>query len=824
MWHNYLTTFARFVSRNKQSAIINVLGMSIGLAVAFMAISFVRHETSFESSIPGSEQIYRVENFYHFPGGSNSTLAHIGAPAGEAIANYFPEIESFTRSTPFPGTVKVGEDIFQETVTFIDSNYFSFFGLDKMGDKSFPPLTNINSILISERIAEKLFGDADPVGKTVTFDSLIDFQVMGVFADLPDNTHISLDLIALYDENFYERSFPGFDFYKIWNGGLFYTYIKLFPGASAQNIENGLEAFVNANYVHPNPARAAMTPSEFVTFGISRISDIHLNSKHPDEEKPVGSINMVIGLAAIAALVLVTAISNYVNLSIASATLRAREISLRKVMGAGRRQIGRQFIGEAVALSVLSGLLAMTIIEVVGPFAAAAANMDAAAFKLSADAITLALIFGTALGAGLIAGLYPAYHLSAVKPARVLGSDLSGEGSTSWLRTVLVTLQFTAAIGLIVSASVIYNQTRYATQMEIGADTDNVSVLRVANFAQLATADVFRDRLRAVPGVLSVSRSSSVPSDGLTISTAVKLPDQGDADAISAWWHSAGPEFFETYKIEPIAGRLLSDEFAQDTLEALPEDPATVNANIIINETAIRFLGFENAEDVLGFHFEIGGSNFNRGFIGVNVVGVVPDVHFGSAYDQARPMFFLNRRDLMFAWSVRYEPSAAAQVAEEIETTWKAVYPDAVLTKGDLSELINAQYDATNRQGFLLNVLTGVAIIISVMGLFGMTALAAARRTREIAIRKVLGATVLNILSLLVWQFSRPVLVSVLIAWPLAFYFTSQWLNGFVFRIDLGPGYFIGAGLAALMVAWLTVASHAVRVARAKPAIALRYE
>ena len=249
-----------------------------------------------------------------------------------------------------------------------------------------------------------------------------------------------------------------------------------------------------------------------------------------------------------------------------------------------------------------------------------------------------------------------------------------------------------------------------------------------------------------------------------------------------------------------------------------------MNANILINETAIRFLGFESAQDVLGFHFEIGGSNFNNGFIGVNVVGVVPDVHFGSAYDQARPMFFLNRRDLMFSWSVRYDPSSADAVAEAIDATWKDVYPEAVLTKNELSGLIDAQYESTNRQGFLLNVLTGVAIIISVMGLFGMTALAAARRTREIAIRKVLGATVTNILSLLVWQFSRPVLVSILIAWPFAFYFISQWLNGFVFRIDLGPGYFIGAGLAALFVAWLTVASHAVRVARAKPIQALRYE
>jgi putative ABC transport system permease protein len=824
MWHNYLTTLARFVSRNKQSTLINVFGMSIGLAVAFMATGFVRYETSFESWIPAVERIHRVENFYHFPGGSNSSLAHIGAPVGEAMANYFPEIESFTRSTPFPGTVKVGEDIFQETVTFVDANYLSFFGFDKMAGNSFPPLTHITSILVSERIAEKLFGNADPVGKTITFDSATDFQVTGVFSDLPDNTHISLDLIALYDESFYERSFPGLNFYKIWNGGLLYTYIKLFPNAPPQNIENGLEAFVNANYVHPNPARAQMTPSEFVTFGIRQISDIHLNSKHQDEEKPVGSIDMVIGLAAIAALVLATAISNYVNLATANATLRAREISLRKVMGAGRREIGRQFIGEAVALSVISGLLAMAIIEVTGPFAATAANVDAAAFEFSADAITMALILGTALGAGLIAGLYPAFHLSSVNPALVLSTDRSGEGSTSWLRAILVTLQFTAAVGLIVSASVIYTQTRYATQMDIGADTNNVSVLRLANFSQLTTADVFRDRLRAVPGVLSVSRSSSVPSDGLTISTAVKLPDQGDADAISAWWHSSGPEFFETYKIELVAGRPLSNEFAQDTLEALPEDPATVNANILINETAIRFLGFENAQDVLGFHFEIGGSNFNNGFIGVNVVGVVPDVHFGSAYDQARPMFFLNRRDFMFAWSVRYEPSAANQVAKEIDNVWKSVYPDAAMTKDDLSELINAQYDATNRQGFLLNILTGVAIAISVMGLFGMTALAATRRTREIAIRKVLGASVVNILSLLVWQFSRPVLLSILIAWPLAFYFISQWLNSFVFRIDLGPGYFIGAGLAALMVAWLTVASHAVLVARSKPSMALRHE
>lgn len=406
----------------------------------------------------------------------------------------------------------------------------------------------------------------------------------------------------------------------------------------------------------------------------------------------------------------------------------------------------------------------------------------------------------------------------------MLSANRSTEQATSGARSLLVMLQFSVSIGLLITIFVVFRQISYVTQMDIGVVTDDIVVVRLPSLGALEALPQLKSETERLPGVLSVGVSTLVPSDGQPVSTAVEVPWAPTEDALSAWWASVDEGFFETYGLEAVAGRLLSREFPADRIEALPDDMSDFEANVLINERSLKFLSIESPEAAIGKRFRIGGSNFNKSLFWVTIVGVVPDFQFGSAYDEITPTFFLQREDFYGALSVRTTPEAFSAVQQSIEELWMRILPDETLTSQSLSELINAQYDQVNRQGDSLLFLSLVAVVISCLGLYGMSSFVVERRTREIGIRKVLGAKVSEIMALLVIQFSRPVVWANLIAWPVAWYLMQDWLDSFTYRIDLSPMPFMLAGLASLTIAWLIVGAHAFRAARANPVHALRYE
>ena len=595
-------------------------------------------------------------------------------------------------------------------------------------------------------------------------------------------------------------------------------------GADAQEIVARLDEFTDAHFVHPNPARANMQPTEYVTLRLVPVKDIHLHSKNIDELIPAGTFDTVMGLVLIALLILLAVAINYVNLATALSTLRAREISLRKTMGASDALIKLQFLLESVALAMIAMVISLFLVEMVLPWFSQFLNLEAETLRLFSDPLALAGIVGLTLLLGVVSGLYPAIYLARIKPVEVLSANRSSEQATSNARSLLVMLQFSVSIGLLITIFVVFRQISYVTEMDIGVLTDDIAVVRLPTLEALEALPQLKSEAERLPGVLSVGISTLVPSDGQPVSTSVEVPWAPTEDALSAWWTSADGGFFETYGLEALAGRLFSEAFPADRVEELPEDTSEFEANILINEKSLKFLSLDSTDAAIGKRFRIGGSNFNNSLIWVTIVGVVPDFQFGSAYNEITPTFFIQREDFYGALSIRTTPEAFASVQQSVEELWLRILPDETLTSQSLSELINAQYDQVNRQGDSLLFLSIVAVIISCLGLYGMSSFVVERRTREIGIRKVLGAKVSEIMALLVIQFSRPVVWANLIAWPVAWYLMRDWLDRFTYRIDLSPMPFLLAGLASLTIAWLIVGAHAFRAARANPVHALRYE
>jgi putative ABC transport system permease protein len=824
MFANFFVTAFRNFIRRKQYSLLSIAVMAIGLTTAFLTLIYARYEFSYENHIPDSENIYRVENTYHFPGGSVNDLGFVGPPAGSAFADYFPDVLEFTRSSQLQSNLRVGETRFTGVMELVDANFLEFFGQDLLVGNLETALNDPGSVLLSESTARRFFGEDDPMGKIITANDFQDYRVSGVFGDLPENTHQSHEMVALYDSSAYTPFLSNLDLLEQWNFPVFQTYVRMKPGADIAAIESRLEAFTNARYVHPNPARSNMTPSVFVTTRIRSIEDIHLYSTNIDEVQPAGTFTAVMGLVMIAGLILIAVVMNYINLATALSTLRAREISLRKTMGANNRQIRLQFIAEAVLLALLAMAISLLVVELALPYFSQFLNLETDALALFNEPALLGSLVLLSLLLGVLSGLYPAVYLSRIKPVVVLSSNRSSERVTARARSFLVTLQFAVSIGLLIAIVIVFRQTSYVTNMDIGVDTDNIMVVRLPDLEAQNAAPRLLDELRRIPGVEAVGVSSTVPADGAAISAAVEVPWAPTEDALSAWYATADGGFFDAYHLEPVAGRLFSEDFPADRIEALPDDMSGFEANVLINEAALPFLSIASAGEAVGLQFRFGGSNLNDSFIAATIVGVVPDFQFDSAYNPIRPTFFLQRMDQVFTLSIRTTPAAFDGLREQVEEIWMRYLPDITLTQDPMSELIDAQYDQVTRQGNSLLFLSVVAVLISCLGLFGMSSFMVARRTREIGIRKVLGARVSQIMGLLLIQFSRPVVWANIIAWPVAWYLMRDWLDGFSYRIDLSPIPFLLAGLASLTIAWLIVGIQAFRTARSNPVHALRYE
>jgi putative ABC transport system permease protein len=565
-------------------------------------------------------------------------------------------------------------------------------------------------------------------------------------------------------------------------------------------------------------------------FALVNVRDVHLGKAQDGAMTPGNDRRTIATFTIVALLILVMACVNFTNLATARAGQRAREVALRKVLGATRRQLVVQFLFEAVLIAGIAMVLALAMVELTLPAIANFLQADLSLSYLGRDGVLLPVL-ALVLVVGVAAGAYPAFFLANFEPARVLkanksSSDAQGSGL---LRNALVIGQFAVSIGLIICTATVYGQTVYARTTDPGFQRDGlIQIESVGRRQTWPMLDTFINEIRRLDGVVSVGRSGIGIATRNNTNNGIQLP--GRTEPVTIGSYSVDTGFFDTMGIRPVAGRLFDrSRPADDSTTPFPQDPVAERAlvargiNVVANELAVKRLGFKSAQEAIGKQVLTSVDPEVGGVMPTTIIGVVPDSRFRSIRDPLDPIFFRYESTGHGAMLVRYKSARPAAVNAAIEGVWKRLFPEVPYDGAFSEEIVGKLYAAEAARATVFAVFAGLAVVIGCLGLFGLAAFTAERRTKEIGIRKVLGARTVDIVRLLVWQFSRPVLIANLIAWPIAWWLMRDWLNGFDTRIALTPVPFLLAGSLALAIAIVTVAGHAFRVARTNPVRALRY-
>lgn len=830
MLRNYLTVALRNLARHKLYSAINIGGLAVGLAACLLILLFVRDELSYERWIAKADRIANVEITFHVPGREPISAATSPGPLAAALAKDFSsDVERAVRVFTDDVPARVGDRQLSASPSYVDPGFFELFDLPMVAGQRDAVLDNNASVILSQTAARKYFGNEPAIGKTITFENKDVFTVIGVFADLPTATHLELESIALFDlARYRERPWVA----DSWTSANTWTYVLARSPEAMQRIAAGFPAFIDRNVTFQMPGLTDR-PSSIMTLELMPLLDIHLHGTKSGYPNP-GSFAAVIGFAGIALLILIIACINFVNLATARAMQRAREVAMRKVVGATRGQLVRQYLGEALLTAGIALVLAIAVVELcLGPFNR---FLDKRlTLDLVGDPVLALIAFGLVVVVGVVGGLYPAIYLSRFRPARVLKANQSSAQGSSRLRTALVVFQFSISIALIVCTATIYGQTVYARNVELGYQRGGrITLEGLSDLPQIETAATLKQQIAAIPGVTAVSVSSDTPPlHNMNNTLFYPSPAAINDTKMLIEMIRVDPDFFAVYGVAPVAGRLFDAARADDYQAADKSTATELRQSIVINAAFARMLGASRPAEVVGRElWEI--NDENGPLIRTTVIGVVADLQLRSARHTIAPMaYYANRPGVPGSFfnrlTAHVAPGHGAAVLREMQATWARLVPTVPARPAFVADEIDAQYDTDEQRGQIFAGFAGFAVLIACMGLFGLASFSAERRTKEIGMRKVLGASVLDIVRLLVWQFSRPVLVANLIAWPIAFYVMHRWLAGFRDAIDLTSplyliGIFGGAAVLALGIAWITTAGHAYRVARASPGRALRVE
>ncbi|MFV3128810.1 ABC transporter permease [Niveispirillum sp. KHB5.9] len=815
MLRNWFLIALRHLWRHRLYTAINVLGLAIGLSACMMIAVQVRFETGFDTFHAKAARIVRVNRTEQFADMPRWLSSITGLPVAAALAT-LPEVEATVRAIPSLVTVMRDGQGFQEGMLRVDPSYPRIFDVTFLkGDPSLA-LAQPGDAVISRSTATKFFGDGEPLGGTLTLDSGRILRVTAVMEDPPVNTafqarllvNIATSVSDAGDRDFRQREFS-------WNNSWLSTYLLLRPGTDRAAVEARLEEVLSAvvpDYVPPGDTKGRHS----FTLSLQPLTDIRTNPVGGEAGTP---IEVVRGLALIGLLVLLIAGINFVNMTTARASLRLREIGIRKTLGARRSGLVAQFLLESVILSLAAGILALAATELLLPFVLVTLQVTGFVDPF-ADPVLVAVLLLLPPLLGLVAGLYPALVLSRVAAAEGLRGAMGAGGK---LRAALVVMQFAIAIILSIGALFVLAQTRFAATDRLGFDRENVLVVRGAlgNRTESA-ADAMGDAIARLPGVLSVGMSAWAPADGSRSTSVYTVPGRDAPATLRVEPVDFG--YMATLGVPLLAGRGFDPAHAADILRAGVGEEERPDANVLVSRAALPLLGVSRPEEAIGLAIRrpIVEGQTSRQVL--TIVGVVEDIRFGSARGGLDATIFtvdLSQRGTMLVRLAPGDQRAMLAAIDDIRRDHDATGP---IRRAFLDENIDRLYAAEARQGTVIATFAGLAVIIACLGLYGLASFTAERRTKEIGIRKVLGASVADIVRLLVWQFSRPVLVANLIAWPVAWYGVRSWLDGFAHRIDINPLLFLAVGAVALIIAWVTVAGHAARVAAEKPVRALRYE
>ena len=795
MIKHHLRIALRKVRRQKIHTLINVLGLAIGMAGAFFILLWVHDERNYDRFHQNAERIYRVNQAFHY-GDYHLEQTQTPAVLAETIREECPEVEMVTRVRGFRDenlVVAAGRKFNEPGLGIADESFFRFFSFPLVCGDAATVLANPNTVAISEKTAKKYFGDAQAMGRVLSiFDQ--DFTVTGVYKDMPNGSHFHLDVLC---------SFASFAQYQqpAWGINVFKTYVLLREGGRVAALGEKLQGIVKNHMFHsPEQYETVFARGDYTRFLLQPLTDIHLNSHLLWEFEANGNGTYVAFFAIIAVFILLLAGINYMNLSTARSADRAREIGIRKAVGSSRSPLIRQFLTESVLTSLLALLLAFTALPLLMPAFRNLVGKPWLTIPFFDHPLLLLPLLLLALLIGIAAGIYPAFILSSFKPAAVLVGKAERGAKSSGLRNGLVVFQFFITAVLLVLTLVVQKQMNFIQNRDLGYDEEQVVVINTYG-EMAAKLPVLKEALLQNPEIVSTSASSSVPGSQFT---NIGMGLEGVHSSQGTNLYIADADFLKTMQMEMAAGRFFS--------ELIPGDKQAV----VLNESMARFL---SADDLLNKRMLIWvGGEGRKPF---QVIGIVKDFHYESFHEAVKPMVIVKLNGAC-PWSesyfsIRVRSRSMRKTVGQIHETWKKIMPGTPFEYSFLDSIYDAQHRNEKRTGRVFTLFTLFMIFVACLGLLGLASFAVAKRGKEIAIRKVMGASANRIVLMLTGDFTRWAALANLIAWPVAYYLTAQWLRQFAFRTDIGIWPFVSATMIILAITCLTVIFHAFKAASTNP-------
>jgi putative ABC transport system permease protein len=807
VFKNYIKIALRNFLKHKGFSFINIFGLAIGVACCILIVLYVLDEVSYDRYHEKADRIYRVG----IRGFVNNNLFHgviSCAPMAQTLADEFPEVAAATRlqNPGFP-VFRYKDKVFsEEKVFWVDQAFFDVFTVPFIKGNPKSALTQPNTIVLTHSMALKYFGDEDPIGKNLNADKQRDYLVTGVVEDVPRNSHFHYDFLAsLITREDSKR--------PIWVSNNYYTYVLLLEGASPEAFEAKLDELVR-KYVGPQiEAALSITLEQFFASGgeweyfIQPLTDIHLHSHLDYELEPNGDIAYVYIFSIIAIGILLVACINFVNLATARAANRAREVGIRKTVGSNRGQLIQQFLSETTIMSFFSVLLALLAVQILLPLFNNITGKELAVPYIQ-NVLSIPLLLGLILFIGILAGTYPAFFLASFDPVVVLKTEMSGRSKKSSMRSVLVVFQFIISIVLIIGTIIVSRQLTYIQNRNLGFNKEQIVIVKKTDDIgdQLAA---FRQELLKNPDVTNATNTNSLIGNEFG-NSAYKLAGATGEETHLLWTYRSDPYFVDTYQIEMAAGRYYEEGREADQQSA------------VINEAAVKELGLT---DPIGKQIMAIGPTPDRSLT-FTIIGVMKNFHFKSLHHQINPLIvhLFGPRGRGRYVSVRIHSENIRETITFLEKTWQKFASNQAFEYEFFDDHFAGIYQAEERTKQIFVSFSLLAIFIASLGLFGLAAFVAEQRTKEIGIRKVLGATESGIVFLLSKQFTKWVVLSNLFAWPTAYYFMQKWLQRFAYQTSISVWYFLFAFIVVLFVALLTVCYQTVKAARSDPVELLRYE
>ena len=805
MFRNYFKTAWRNLVRNKVYSAINILGLSIGMAVCFIILLYVQNELSYDRFNKKADRMVRVLFQANINGGKINE-ANVMPQLALAMKNDYPEVEDATRMRQY-GTPKVSykdKSFEEDKLVFVDPNFFTLFTLPLIEGDAKTALLQPYTIVITKDVAKKYFGDEDPIGKSLGFNNNTEFyKVTGVIDIVPPNAHFHFALFG---------SMVGLDEARSdsWMGSNFFTYTLLKPGADYKKLEAKLPGMVE-KYMGPQiQQNMGISLTQFRTkgnalgFALQPLTAIHLHSENSGGFEPGGNATYVYIFGAIAVFMLLIACINFINLSTASASKRAKEVGVRKVIGSGKGALVKQFLLQSSLFVCLALAVAFFLVQAALPLFNNFAGKD---LHFDFNPGIIASFIGLGFAVSLIAGLYPAFFLSSFKPITVLKGTATGNNRSFGLRSSLVVFQFVISVVLIIGTVVMWQQMKFIQDKKLGYNKEQLLVL-TNSYALGKNERLYKDLLLKDPRVVNATISSYKPAGPSNSNNALGYPEGQENRIMKSLEYHVDEQYIPTLGMQMVQGRNFSKEFASDS------------TGMIINESAAKAFGW-------GPNSAIGKiiirQNSSRGInVPYHIVGVIKDFHFRSLHETITPLLMTLEPDQGLLFKIKTTDVQGLLIT--MKKQWDSFNTDEPFSYAFMDDLYNRTYSTEQKTGTILNIFALLTIFVACLGLFGLVTYTAEQRTKEISIRKVLGANVAQVTGLLSKDFLKLVLIACLLAFPLSYWAMYKWLQSFAYRIEIEWWMFMLAGIAAILFALLTVSFQAIKAAIANPVKSLRAE